>query len=144
MGMKWKGIDGLAVKIPKFIASNIVGTIVDTVILIFLSTYVFDSYVGEYIVSPFISFECAVLTNYLCSFFFVWKDRVKGLAAKNFFRKYLLYNLSVTGTFVVKLGIILLLEVIFGWNVVICNLAALCFSGIINFSMGEWLIFRKK
>lgn len=144
MGMKWKGIDGLAVKIPKFIASNIVGTIVDTVILIFLSTYVFDSYVGEYLVSPFISFECAVLTNYLCSFFFVWKDRVKGLAAKNFFRKYLLYNLSVTGTFVVKLGIILLLEVIFGWNVVICNLAALCFSGIINFSMGEWLIFRKK
>lgn len=142
--MKWKGIDGLAVKIPKFIASNIVGTIVDTVILIFLSTYVFDSYVGEYLVSPFISFECAVLTNYLCSFFFVWKDRVKGLAAKNFFRKYLLYNLSVTGTFVVKLGIILLLEVIFGWNVVICNLAALCFSGIINFSMGEWLIFRKK
>jgi len=144
MGMKWKGIDGLAVKIPKFIASNIVGTIVDTVILIFLSTYVFDSYVGEYLVSPFISFECAVLTNYLCSFFFVWKDRVKGLAAKNFFRKYLLYNLSVTGTFAVKLGIILLLEVIFGWNVVICNLAALCFSGIINFSMGEWLIFRKK
>jgi len=142
--MKWKGIDGLAVKIPKFIASNIVGTIVDTVILIFLSTYVFDSYVGEYLVSPFISFECAVLTNYLCSFFFVWKDRVKGLAAKNFFRKYLLYNLSVTGTFAVKLGIILLLEVIFGWNVVICNLAALCFSGIINFSMGEWLIFRKK
>jgi hypothetical protein len=27
---------------------------------------------------------------------------------------------------------------------VVCNLAALCISGLINFSMGEWVIFRQK
>lgn len=43
-----------------------------------------------------------------------------------------------------KMGFLLLFEVIFGWDVVYCNLAALCISGIINFSMGEWVIFRKK
>ncbi len=47
-------------------------------------------------------------------------------------------------TFLVKMGILLLIELLFGWNVVICNLAALCISGIINFSMGEWVIFRQK
>ena len=32
----------------------------------------------------------------------------------------------------------------FGWNVVICNLVALCVSGLVNFALGEWVIFREK
>jgi putative flippase GtrA len=31
-----------------------------------------------------------------------------------------------------------------GLNVVICNLLALIFSGIFNFVMNEWVIFRKR
>jgi putative flippase GtrA len=54
------------------------------------------------------------------------------------------YNASATATFIVKLGILLLFEVVFGWHVVFCNLAALCISGLLNFSMGEWVVFRKK
>ncbi len=65
-------------------------------------------------------------------------------SGKSFFRKYLLYNFSASAVFLVKMGFLLLFEVIFGWDVVYCNLAALCISGIINFSMGEWVIFRKK
>lgn len=131
-------------RIPKFVASNILGTIVDLGVLFLLSEFVFESYFGEYVLAPFISFECAVLTNFILSFFFVWKDRVRGQNFIYFIRKYLFYNTSSTGTFLVKLGMLLLFEVIFGWHVIFCNLAALCVSGIMNFLMGEWVVFRKK
>ena len=131
-------------RIPKFVASNILGKIVDLGVLFLLSEFVFESYFGEYVLAPFISFECAVLTNFILSFFFVWKDRVRGQNFIYFIRKYLFYNASSTGTFLVKLGILLLFEVIFGWHVIFCNLAALCVSGIMNFLMGEWVVFRKK
>lgn len=120
------------------------GTAVDTTVLWLFSKFVFRNYVGIYVISPLISFECAVTTNYLCSFFFIWKDRVRNYRVNDFLKKYLIYNASATAVFLVKMGFLLLFEVIFGWNVVWCNLAALCFSGMLNFSMGEWVIFRKK
>ncbi len=134
----------LARKTPKFIISNMFGTVVDTAVLWLFSEYVFGSYAGKYIVSPVISFECAVFTNYMCSRFFVWKDRCDGGGAGVFWRKYLFYNLSASAVFLVKMGFLLLFERLFGWDAVFCNLAALCVSGIINFSLGEWVIFRKK
>lgn len=140
MGRKTK----LAKNFSKFVVSNVLGTVVDTAVLWLFSTFVFDSYVGKYVVSPFISFECALTVNYLCSFFFIWKDRVRNYRLSGFFKKYLIYNLSVSVAFIVKMGFLLLFEVIFGWNVVWCNLAALFVSGAVNFAMGEWVIFRKK
>ncbi len=131
-------------RVPKFIIVNGIGTVVDTAVLWLFSRYVFNTYFGDYIVAPFISFECAVFTNFCFSFFFIWKDRVQNHSFKSFFRKYLFYNLSATMIFLLKMGILLLVELVTGWDVVICNLIALCFSGIINFSMGEWVIFRKK
>lgn len=130
-------------KIPKFIGANALGTVVDTAVLWLFSHYVFHNYWGDYLISPFISFECAVLTNYICSFFFIWKDRIKP-GKRNFLRKYIVYNLSSSGVFLIKMGLLLMIELIFGWNVVICNLLALCISGTVNFVMGEWVIFRKK
>lgn len=133
----------LLTRFPKFMLTSGIGTVVDTIVLWFFSHFVFESYAGDYIVSPFISFECAVMTNFCCSFFFVWKDRVGDRrSAGVFFRKYLIYNASASIVFLLKLGILLLVEVISGWNVVVCNLLALCFSGLVNFSMGEWVIFR--
>jgi len=128
----------------KFILSNLLGTAVDTAVLWLFSTYVFHTYAGDYILSPFISFECAVSVNFCCSFFFVWKDRVNRHEGRSFARKYLVYNLSSSLTFLLKMGVLLLLELCFGWNVVICNLIALCISGIINFSIGEWVIFKRR
>lgn len=133
----------ILIKIPKFIGSNLLGTVVDTAVLWVFSHYVFQSYAGDYLLSPLISFECAVFTNFLCSFFFIWKDRVDN-RPRYFFRKYLFYNLSSSGVFLIKMGFLLLVELISGWNVVLCNLVALCFSGMINFSMGEWVIFRRR
>ena len=130
-------------RFPRFVLTNSLGTIVDNLVLWALSHLVFTRYVGQYLVSPFLSFECAVFANYLCSWHFVWTDRVKLSTARRFARKYLYYNLSATGAFLVKMMFLLLFEHVFGWHVVVCNLAALCISGGLNFIMGEWVVFRR-
>ena len=134
-------ISELVKRFPKFVGVNTIGTIIDTAVLWLFSHFVFDGYVGEYVISPVISFECAVMSNYLFSYFGVWRER---RSAGSFVLKYIMYNISSSLVFTMKLGVILLLERLFGWNVVICNLAALCLSGLINFSLSEWVIFRKK
>lgn len=134
-------ISELVKRFPKFVGVNAIGTIIDTAVLWLFSHFVFDGYVGEYVISPVISFECAVMSNYLFSYFGVWRER---RSAGSFVLKYIMYNISSSLVFAMKLGVILLLERLFGWNVVICNLAALCLSGLINFSLSEWVIFRKK
>jgi putative flippase GtrA len=134
-------ISELVKRFPKFVGVNAIGTIIDTAVLWLFSHFVFDGYVGEYVISPVISFECAVMSNYLFSYFGVWRER---RSAGSFVLKYIMYNISSSLVFTMKLGVILLLERLFGWNVVICNLAALCLSGLINFSLSEWVIFRKK
>ena len=133
----------LLTRLPKFIGANAIGTLVDTAVLWVFSRFVFESYIGEYIISPFISFECAVSSNFLFCFFFVWRDRRYKSQRKAFIHKYLIYNISSSAVFLLKMCILLTLEAIFGWNVVICNLSALCISGLINFSLGEWVIFRQ-
>lgn len=139
------GIRQYISKVSRFVLSNSLGTMVDTLVLWACSCFVFRGYgyVGEYLVSPLVSFECAVLVNYLCSWYFIWRDRAKRYPRTFFVRKYFLYNLSATGAFLLKMAFLLLFERLFGWNVVVCNLVALCISGIVNFVMGEWVIFRK-
>lgn len=131
-------------KIPKFVLANLSGTAVDLTVLWIMSHFIFHSYSGDYLLSPLISFEAAVFSNYCFSFFFIWKDRTRGKGPAGFFRKYIVYNLSASLVFLVKMGFLLLFEFLFGWNVVACNLAAVCISGIINFSMGEWVIFKRR
>lgn len=131
-------------RFPKFVGANAIGTLVDTAVLWVFSHFVFESYVGEYIISPIISFECAVFSNFMFCFFFVWRDRRYRNQRKAFIHKYIVYNISSSAVFLLKMGILLIIEAISGWDVVICNLSALCISGLINFSLGEWVIFRKK
>lgn len=131
-------------RLPKFIGVNIIGTAVDTAVLWILSSYILKGYIGEYIISPIISFECAVFSNYIASYFGVWKDRTNKHNLKEFTRKYLIYNLSSSAVFAFKMGILLSLELAFEWNVVLCNLVALCISGLANFALGEWVIFKNK
>lgn len=129
-------------RFPRFVLAESLGTVVDTVVLWALSHFVFRRYAGDYLLAPLMSFECAVFTNYCTAYFFVWKERTRRKGS--FFRKYFWYNLSATGAFLVKMCFLLLLERLFKWDVVICNLAALCVSGLINFSMGEWVIFKRR
>lgn len=127
-----------------FLLTSGLGTIIDTLVVWVFSTFVFDGYVGDYIISPIIAFEVACLCNFTCSYFFIWNRRIEQKTKKTFVGKYLVYNLSASGTFGVKMVFLLLVAKLTGWNVVICNLVALCFSGAINYAMSEWVIFRDK
>lgn len=132
----------------KFAGTSAIGTIVDTLVLWFLSDIVFTKgYWGEYIISPAISFQCAVAINFTIFYFYVWKDRTRNredASAKRFLKLYGAYNLSASTVFLLRLGILLVIEYISGWDVVICNLLAMCFSGITNFVINNILIFKDK
>ena len=131
----------------KFMGTSVVGTIVDTLVLWILSDFVFTKgYWGEYVISPVISFQCALTANFLISYFYVWKDRtvVSGASTKRFFKLYFTYNLSGSAVFLLRLGALLIIEKFTGWDVVICNLLAMCVSGVLNFAINNLLIFKKK
>ena len=136
------------IRYAKFAGTSVVGSIVDTLVLWLLSDLIFTrGYWGEYIISPLISFQCAVAVNYIISYFYVWKDRTRkrsDASVRRFFRLYGAYNLSSSVVFLFRLGALLLIERFFGWDVVICNLVAMCFTGIINFAINNLVIFKKK
>ena len=130
----------------KYAGTSIAGTLVDTLVLWLLSDFVFwDVYWAQYILSPAISFQCAVITNYLIFYFYVWRDRTREDRRRyNFTRRFIAYDLSCTTVFLLRLLLLLIIEKIFGWDVVVCNLIAMCFSGIINFIINNLVIFRLK
>ncbi len=127
----------------KFLISRLVGTIVDTAVLWILTHYLFFSYVGQYIVSPSISFEMAMLHNYFVSYFWIWNGHIQVKCCRDFFTRLIPYNLSVVVGFLIKMGFLLLFERIFSWDVIYCNLAALVISGVANFYLSELYVFRK-
>lgn len=94
----------------EFSASSLLGTIVDTFVLWVCSKWLFSTYVGEYIISPAISFECAAVTNFVVAYFLIWKDRVSRRTARSFFRHLGGYNLSCVGAFLVKMAFLLLIQ----------------------------------
>ena len=144
--MSWQKVKQITDRFLRFSLSTLAGTAVDMLVLWLCSDYLFKGhYWGEYLLSPFLSFECAVLTNFVIAYYSVWKDRISVHNGRSFLRHYAGYNLSCTGTFLVKMGILLLIERFSGgWDVLICNLLALCGSGLVNFVMNEHVVFRKK
>ena len=139
-----KAKDLILHRFPKFVAGNLLGTLVDTLVLWVFSHFVFHGYVGKVIISPIISFEFAVFANFLVSYYLTWKDRVSHHSGDSFIRHYGAYNASCTGGFLIKMGLLLLIQALTKWDVVICNLLALCVSGTYNFVMDELVIFKKR
>lgn len=134
----------MVLKYLKFMASRGVGTLVDTTVLWLCSHYLLGGgYWGTYVLSPIISFEFAVMSNFLCSYFWIWSNRVSSKNWHSFWRHFVAFNLSSVAGFVVKMAFLLLFERIFGWHVVVCNLVALSISGIINYLLSESVVFRK-
>lgn len=139
-------MSGVLIRYLKYVGTSLAGTFVDTFVLWVMSDFVFrDVYWGQYIVSPAISFQCAVITNYLIFYFYVWRDRTKEDRRRlNFLRRFLAYDFSCTTVFFIRLGLLLMIEYLFGWDVVVCNLLAMCISGILNFVLNNLVIFRLK
>ena len=129
----------------KFMLSTLAGTAVDCAVMWLLAERLFkENEMAQLFIAPSVSFECAVFTNYVLAYFFVWKDRVKDRSLRNFFLRFFPYNVSCIAAFLIKMIPFVLIRHFAGQNVVVCNLLALVVSGLFNFIMNEWVIFRKK
>lgn len=123
---------------------SLLGTATDTLVLWIFSHFILNGYAGEYIISPIISFECANVVNFFICSRWVWGERTRDFSRSTIFKRFIGFNLSYSGSFLLKLGIIQLIKLLLGWDVVWCNLIALMISGLVNFAMNEKVIFRKK
>ena len=134
------------VRYVKFLGTSVIGTAVDMLVLWILSDFVFDrGFGGEYLLSPILSFQCAVLVNYTIFYFYVWEDRVTSRrSVRFFFKKYLTYTLSCSSVFLLRLCVMLLVERFTGLDVVVCSIIAMSVSGIVNFLLTNNLVFRKR
>ena len=133
----------MLIKYLKFLVTRLFGTGVDTLVLWVCSSYLFTSYWGSYILSPIISFEFAVISNFLWSYYWIWNNRVEDGYKSNIGEYFLNFNLTAIGGFLIKMLFLLILESIFGWDVVWCNLMALIVSGFFNYFMADIWVFRK-
>lgn len=128
----------------EFVVSRLFGTGVDTFVLWICSKFIFHDYWGIYVVSPVISFEFAVFSNFVCSYYWIWKERITNKNIKDFTYRFFIFNFSSVLGFLVKMLFLLLFQKIFGWNVVYCNLAALLISGLFNYFLAETIVFGKR
>ncbi len=142
-----------------FVVSRALGTVVDTVVLLAVglalkamvsahpaSGFWNDfEYWGEYLIGPTISFEVATFANFLMSYYWIWKNRISNRSsAKSFWRHFGGFNVSCIFGFFVKMIFLVLFGKLFGWDAWVCNLLAVCISGILNYFLAEVLVFRKK
>ena len=136
----------LALRGVMFSASTLVGTAVDTAVLYVCAHMLLDgTYVGENIISPTISFVFATFANYIVQYFWVWRDRMTERTVGDFFKRYCsIYFGTCVGAFLIKMFFLQVFCLLVPLDVVINNLLALCFSGLFNFFVSEFLIFKKK
>ena len=120
------------------------GTGVDTLVLWVCSDYLFTSYWGSYVLSPVISFEFAVMSNFLWSYYWIWSSRIENKCNVVFWKRFLGFNISSGGGFLIKMLFLVLFEQIFGWDVVWCNLTALLISGVFNYILTDFWVFSTK
>ena len=140
-------------KLLMFMLTSFVGTLVDLGLHWYLSAnWYTDSYLWTFWIAPFISFELAVLTNFLTAYYFVWRERITYHGTRSFWRHYAAYNATCTGTFIIKILLMQGVHFLFvslGWlqdysfEPVLCNFLAMTVSGCLNFYMSEWVIFKK-
>ena len=143
----------LLMRFAMFSITSGAGTLVDLGGHYWLSSsYMPDHYWWTFWVSPVISFEAAVITNFVIAYFWVWRERISKRSPLSFLRHYAGYNAAATGVFFIKLLVmqgIHLLMVAFGWfqnksyEPVLCNMLALCVSGCFSFVLNEFVVFRK-
>lgn len=127
----------------EFLLTRLLGTGVDTLVLWLCSDYLLTSYWGSYLLSPVISFEFAVMNNFLWSYYWIWKNRTSHKGFVSFLHRFFIFNLSSMAGFLVKMFFLLFFEWIFGWDVVWCNLLALFISGVFNYFLTDIWVFRR-
>ena len=144
MGFRGKDIVSYLKRLVKYTLSNVAGSLVDNLVLWVFATYIFHTYTLRYVVSPVISFECSSFVNFLLAYNIIWRSRITTRGARSFLRHFAGFNISATGIFLVKLGLINAIAGLTRWHPVICNLVALCITGIGNIAVNEFVIFKVK
>jgi putative flippase GtrA len=134
-------LKSIAKRSGKYLGVSAFGTVVESFILWFLSESVFRGFESRYIIAPVISFECAVINNFLFSYFWIWKECV-GRTAQDLARRFVAYNLATFLVFLIRLALLAGLGSMTGWHPVVCNLIALTTTGVFNFFVQNEGIFR--
>lgn len=133
------------IRFLEFFLTRNLGTLADTAVLWLLAELVFKgSYTGENIVSPLLSFEVATMVNYVTSYCWIYPKRIEKRSPRHFLRRFLTFNLSSCVGFSFKMVLLLLFKRWLKWHVVLCNLLALAFSGILNFCLTDGWVFGRK
>lgn len=148
-----KRLEEVLTKFIMFMLTSSLGTVVDLGVHWFLSARFFqESYLWTLWIAPLISFELAVLTNFIIAYQFVWRERISRRSTRSFWRHFAAYNATSTGTFLIKLLLMQGIHFVFvslGWlqgasyEPVLCNMLATCVTGTMNFYMSEFVIFKK-
>ncbi len=125
----------------KYVSVTALGTVIETLVLWWCTEFLFATFETRYVVAPIISFECAVINNFLLSYLWIWKESV-GNTLHDMIVRFAAYNFATFLVFVVRLGLLAGIGSIAGWHPVFCNLIALMTTGILNFSIQHEIIFR--
>ena len=134
----------IVLEYAQFVLTRVFGTGVETCVLWVCSRILFPpGYFYEYILSPIIGFEIAVMSNFLFSYFWIWSKRITRKSGADFWSRFLIFNGASVAGFLAKMVFLLAFERLFRWNVEWCNLAALLISGLLNFFLADTLVFRK-
>jgi len=137
------GIKKLVGRFVSFFLANIPGTLVDLGICWLLSTWVFHNYFGCYVVSPVVSSLCGSLVSFYVFYKVIWRDRVSEDSEATVWKRLLAFLSSTSTTFMLRIGLIQLVQVAFLVSPVVCNLVSMVFSGILNFVLDDKLVFKK-
>lgn len=128
----------------KFTAASLIGGSVDMLSVWLLSTYVFNGYWGDVVLTPMISFEFAVLVGFIVNRKFVWNDRVDQGDIASFWKSLAAFNMSNITILALRMVLVMVLEGMTDVNLVICNLIARMLAGVLNYVVTDRLIFRNK
>ncbi len=124
----------------RYAGVNALGTIVDTSVLWAFSEFVFRGFESRYIIAPIISFECAIVNNFLFSYCWIWKEQVAG-NARDMGARFAAYNLTTFLVFLVRLALLASIGSLTGWHPIVCNLIALLGTGVLNFAVQNGAVF---
>lgn len=151
--MKHRSFKEVLHKLVLFSLTAMVGTVLDLVLHWLLVKFAFEgNYWGSFWIAPAISFEISTFVNFLIAFHYVWKERLTYRGARAFWRHFAGFNAAGIGAFLIKFAVMQGVHFIFAsldwmqdtsYEPVICNLIGMCFSGLFNFYMSEFVIFNK-
>jgi len=132
------------IRFVKHTVFSLAGTGTNTLVMWLCSHCIFTSATGQRLISPFIAFEVANMVNFIVSSKMVFNDRDVEPGIRSVLKRFAIYNMSYSATFLLNLGLLQVFVRVTNWDVVICNLISLAIAGILNFIMNTKVTFKNR